>query len=110
MLKLPDSVRTWGTPGFDAALKAELTALAARLPLDCAATPGSHVEIGTVAISVLACAGQADTLRVAVGVFFNETVASCGCGDEPYAQPAYCELQLDIDRATGMARARLADE
>ena len=39
-----------------------------------------------------------------VGVFFTEVLAGCSCGDEPYAERGYCEVQVDIDKRTGRAR------
>ena len=110
MLHLPGALRTWGTTDFPTALNAELRARASDLPLDAAATPGSHVEDGTVTITLLACTEQPDRVCVMVGVFFSETVASCGCGDEPFSQPAYCELRIAIDRATAAATVSVVRE
>lgn len=110
MLHLPVSLRAWSTPDFAAALKAELEPRATDLPLDAAATPGSHVEDAAVTITLLARAEQADGICVTVGVFFSETVASCGCGDEPFSQPAYCELRIGIDRATAAATVSVVRE
>ena len=110
MLHLPIALRAWGTADFATALKAELEAHASDLPLDAAATPGSHVEDGTVTATVLARTEQPDSVCVTVGVFFNETVASCGCGDEPFSQPAYCELRIDIDRASAAATVSVVRE
>lgn len=111
MLYLPQSLHAWGLPDFTATLTNELTALAGQLPVDRCATPGSHVESGSLSLTVLAHAEeQPATIRVSVGVFFTEIVASCGCGDEPFAHPGYGELNLHIDRATGAATASVKGE
>ena len=110
MLHLPIALRAWGTADFAAALKAELEAHASDLPLDAAATPGSHVADGTVTATLLARTELPGSVSVTIGVFFSEIVASCGCGDEPFSQPAYCELRIDIDRTTTAATISVVRE
>lgn len=104
MIGLPNALRAWGSDAFAQALKAELEALkAGALPLDAAATPGCHIDDAPVSVSVTRTAADAQGIQVRLGVFFTETVASCGCGDDPFQQSAYCELDVVIDRATGAA-------
>lgn len=104
MIRLPDSLRAWGSDAFAATLKAELEALkATALPLDSAATPGCHVEDSPVCVTVTQSAEDARSIQARVGVFFTEVVANCGCGDDPFLQSAYCELRIDIDKTSAEA-------
>ena len=111
MLYLPRSLHAWGLPHFTATLTSELTALAGQLPIDRCATPGSRVESGSASLTVLAHGEKLPAaIRVSVGVFFTEIVASCGCGDEPFARPGYGELSIHIERATGAATVLVEGE
>lgn len=101
MITFPNALRAWGTDAFARTLKAEIEALrAADLPLDTAATPGCHVEDSPVSASVGASTEDIRSIRARVGVFFTEIVANCGCGDDPFEQSVYCELDIAIDKAT----------
>jgi hypothetical protein len=42
-------------------------------------------------------------IEARLGVFFEEILPGCSCGDEPQPQPAYGELMLHIDRVTALA-------
>lgn len=109
--RLPAALEAWdgGGDAFTAALKRELTALpAGSLPLDRGTSQGGYVDENGLVVSVLAAHDGGDALRVRVGVFFTEIVASCGCGDEPMATPAYCELDVHIDRRTAAAAFTMA--
>ena len=104
MIALPNALRAWGSEAFAATLKAELEALnATDLPLDAAATPGCHVDDKPVNVTVIRVDEDAQSIRARVGAFFSEIVASCGCGDDPFEQYAYCELDIVIDKATAQA-------
>lgn len=111
MIVLPAALRAWGTDAFAQTLKAELeTFKASALPLDAAATPGCHVDDAPVSVSVTRAAADAHAIHARLGVFFTEIVASCGCGDDPYEQSAYCELDVVIDMATAEARFRVVQQ
>ena len=42
-------------------------------------------------------------IQAKVGVFFNEIIGGCSCGDDPLSENAYCELQVSIDKVTAEA-------
>lgn len=105
-IRLPAALEAWdgGDAVFAAALKRELTALpAGSLPLDRGTSQGGYVDEHGLLVSVLDAHDDGGALRARIGVFFTEIVASCGCGDEPMAIPAYCELDVRIDRRTAAA-------
>ena len=112
MLRLPDTIAAWNTPGFTAVLQRELATQAAALPLQQAAAFTSVVLDAPPEVMFIGAAATAERLDVRVGVFFAGIVAGCACADDPTpveAQPEYCELLLAIDRSTAAATAALID-
>lgn len=102
MVALPAALRAFGTDAFASTLKRELEALPpGALPLDRAAAHGGRVGDGPVTVTVHGATDAGAQVAARVGVFFAETVAGCSCGDDPFEQPGYCELEVRIDKATG---------
>ncbi len=102
MIALHTVLRAWGTDAFAATLKRELEALPpGTLPLDRATAHGGRVSDVPLVATVIGAADAGAHLESRVGVFFAETIAGCSCGDEPFDQPGYCELEVRIDKATG---------
>jgi hypothetical protein len=111
MIHLPDTARTWGTAGFADALKRELSAQAAALPLQQAVAATSVALDGGVEIMLIAAREEEGRILARVGVFFSGVVAGCNCADDPTpadAQPEYCELVLALDRSSALANVSLA--
>ncbi|MFP5410380.1 MAG: hypothetical protein ACLGG6_05335 [Gammaproteobacteria bacterium] len=111
MIRLPDSVRAWGTPDFEAVAKREIAALdPAALPLQQALSVSSHVAEAPIQATVLASGDQNGRIRVKAGIFYSGIIAGCSCADDPTPmseQAEYCVLQLDIDPATAEATLTL---
>jgi hypothetical protein len=104
MIELRDSLHAWDTDTFPQTLKREIERLpAGSLPLDGATTHGGRVDDGAVVATVVSWADTGTSVDARVGVFFSEIIAGCSCGDEPFAQPGYCEIVVRIDRATAAA-------
>lgn len=104
MTCLASSLRAWNTDAFAETLKAEIMGLGdGVLPLH-EATAGGCVAASDIEVTVLGCAASETEISANVGVFFAETIGGCSCGDEPSTSNAYCELQVSIDRSTGLAR------
>ena len=111
MTLLPQSLKHWNTPGFAAALKAELASLDdGVLPLQHAATHGGMIDSNKLSISVISTNEIADGLLARVGIFFTEVVGGCSCGDEPFEANAYCVLDISLDKSTGAAQFVLAED
>jgi hypothetical protein len=101
---LANSLRAWNTDAFAGTLRTEILDLgAAGLPLHEAAS-GGCVDAGDIEVTVLGSTDSATEIHVNIGVFFAEIIAGCSCGDEPSASNAYCEMQVSIDKSTGLAR------
>lgn len=98
LIRVPDSLRAWGGPEFETTLKRELEAVApGNLPL-ARATRTGYVEDSHLSLSVIHAAADGAVIHARIGVFFHEILAGCSCGDDPLLEPAYCELEIAIDR------------
>ena len=108
-MKLSQSCQSWGNPQFDDVFKRELAAVpVAQLPLQQGLTHGSYVLAETPTVIVMKAEADAATIRVSAGVFFSSVIAGCNCADDPTPVDAlseYCELQVVIDRRSGVATA-----
>ena len=103
-LRLVAALRDWDTPRFEQTLKHTLEQLApADLPLSRACSAGGLIEDNQLAVTVISTDAALQAIHVRLGIFFSELVGGCSCGDEPYSQPGYCQLQVSIDRQTAEA-------
>jgi hypothetical protein len=99
--RLTNSLRDWPSPAFVATLRAELEALGPGiLPLHLGVTEGGMVDDSNLQVTVIRSSDDDEAVHVLIGAFFTEIVGGCSCGDEPQPKPAYCEMQLHIDRRT----------
>ena len=113
MIDLSETLATWSTPEREATLKRALEGLdAACLPLQQALARGSQVTAEPFQVMVLTTAGGEDGLRARVGVFFTSLIGGCQCADDPTPLeplPEYAQIEVTIQRETGMAHLRLLD-
>ena len=104
-------MKAWGTPDFADVLKQELVQLGAdRLPLQQGLSTGNYVADEPITVVVNRVAESGDVIRVTAGIFFKGVIGGCSCTDDP--TPAsdineYCEVQLDIDKATATTTVAL---
>lgn len=111
MLLLSHCLQAWPGESFAQQLKQELEALGPKaLPLAECVTQGGMVGDESVSVTVLKVEDLGQHLAVKLGVFFTEIVICCGCGDDPMPSNAYCELQLDIAKATGETGVKVLTE
>lgn len=113
MVKLTRSLAAWGTTSFYAILKDELEALdSAALPLQQALARSSYVTDSGFSVTIISVAEERDKIRAKIGVFYTGIVAGCSCADDPTPvdqQTEYCELRLEIEKATAATRVTLLD-
>ena len=111
MIRLRKALTAWGTPAFDAVLKQEIEQLdAASLPLQQALAVSNKVSDSGFSAMIIGAAEQPDRIRARAGIFYTGIIAGCSCADDPTPvdeQTEYCELQFDIDKATGEATVAL---
>lgn len=104
MLRLLDAVRAWPSEAFATILKYEIENLpAGSLPLEQGLACGGRVDDSRVTATFLRSQEDGETILADIGVFFEEIIGGCSCGDDPLVQNAYCELRVRIDKATGAA-------
>lgn len=89
-------------PGvLEKALKHELENLpAGTLPLEKGTNRGGFVDDSDISVTVINVKQDERSIQARVGVFFTEIIAGCGCGDDPMPENAFCEMLINIDRAT----------
>ncbi|MBP8290009.1 MAG: hypothetical protein KAX51_09435 [Chromatiaceae bacterium] len=113
MIDLSETLATWSTPEREATLKRALEGLdTACLPLQQALARGSQVTAEPFQVMVLTTAEGEDGLRARVGVFFTSLIGGCQCADDPTPLeplPEYAQIEVTIQRETGMAHLRLLD-
>lgn len=101
-MNLLDALRQWPGESFAAALKAALERLPAHeLPLG--GGGGLTVTDGPITVSILEAEATAAAIIAKVGVFYEEILAGCACGDEPQTTAAYRRVRVIIDQADGAA-------
>jgi hypothetical protein len=111
MPRLIRSIQAWGTPRFEAVLREEIAQLGAGvLPLQAGLTSGSIGLDDKVSAMILGVTEAPDAIRVRAGIFYTSILAGCACADDPTPEnenAEYCQVELEIDRASGEARVRL---
>ena len=111
MIRLDKALRAWGTPDFAAILKQEIEQLdAGQLPLQQGLSSGNYVAAELFTATIISVAELENVIRAKVGIFYNGVLGGCSCADDPTPTSEsneYCEVQLDIDRATAATRAAL---
>ncbi len=111
---LIESLRAWGTPAFGETLKRELEQLdAARLPLQQGLSRTSYATDSPRTAIVIGATEGTQSIHARVGIFYAGIIAGCSCADDPTPvneENEYCEVHVDIDKATGAATVTLIDD
>ncbi len=110
-MQLTSALNAWGSPQFADILKQELQAMPVEaLPLQQGLERTSHVLDAPRSVMVIASNDSGDAICATVGVFYSGILAGCSCADDPTPVepvPEYCEMRIEIDKATGEATAAL---
>ncbi len=114
MIKLDKSLRAWGTPGFEAIFKQELAQQAGQLPLQQGLSAGNYVVAeAPVTVAIISVVELENVIRVKAGIFYRSVMAGCSCADDPTPiseNNEYCEVQMDIDKASAGTTIALITE
>jgi hypothetical protein len=114
MVKLDKSLQAWGTPDFNAVLKQEISCLnAEQLPLQQGLTTGNYVSDAPLTVAINRVTEMESIIRVKAGIFYQGIIGGCSCTDDPTPISdihEYCEVQLDIDKASAIAAITLVIE
>lgn len=88
-------------------VKQEIEALPIdRLPLQRLVAQGSYALDDGRSVMVLSVRDGGEAILVTLGILFTSLIAGCSCADDPTPVEAvneYCQLQLSLDKQTGMA-------
>lgn len=104
MTKLFNSLSDWGSESFKKTLKQELESLEdGVLPLDNAICQGGKADGSNIAALINSTTETNTEVQVKVGIFFDEIIAGCNCGDDPMAENTYCDLLVSINKTTAEA-------
>jgi hypothetical protein len=117
ILTLPRSAAAWNGATFRSTLIDEIQTLGADHPalqplLQASLRQTSAVADDALAVHLLSNSEQDGRIQVHLGIFYAGVIAGCNCADDPSPVDTiteHCELLLDIDLATGQARAALCD-
>jgi hypothetical protein len=104
MMRLPRSLAAWGSDAFPATLADEVgTLYPTEVPLHRLASTG-HALDTRLSVTLIGSRETDEGIGVRLGIFFEEILPGCSCGDEPEPRPAYGELVVHIDKASALAR------
>ena len=113
MFKLTDTLKAWGTPGFDRVFKKELQTLdTSTLPLQAGLSQSSHVSDTEISVVVLRLSETADLIRAKTGIFYAGIIAGSCCADDPTPvseNTEYCEMLFEINKNTAETAVTLLD-
>lgn len=111
MIRLTNSLNTWGSPAFENSFRDEFGALdSERLPLQQGLTQSSYVSDSGFSIVILNSFDTAGVIQVKTGVFYSGVIAGSCCSDDPTPlneQTEYCEIQVEISKSTAEAKITL---
>jgi len=112
-MRFAQSLQAWGSPQFEAVLKQEIAWQADELPLQQGLATGNYLADAPVSVIINRVAGEGDTIRVLVGVFYQSVIGGCSCADDPTPDSEineYCEVWLEIDKTTAATAVALVAE
>lgn len=111
MIRLDKSLRAWGGADFEAILKREVETLGADdLPLQQGLSSSSYVAESPITMMIHRVAEMENVIRIKAGIFYQGIIGGCSCADDPTPtgeNNEYCEVQIDIDKATAATAVAL---
>lgn len=114
MIRLPASLKAWGTPDFETVLKQEIEQLdAGLLPLQQGLSASSYVTDRPFQARIISVREEAGQILAKVGIFYTGVIAGCSCADDPTPigeLNEYCVVMLAIDPATAETTVTLLAE
>ena len=113
MIRLDKSLHAWGKQDFDSVLKQEIEQLGVNhLPLQQGLSTGNYVTDDPITVIINSVTERENTIRVELGIFYTGLIGGCSCADDPSPSGEtneFCELRMDIDRATATTTVTLAE-
>lgn len=114
VIRFARSLRVWGTADFEGALKAEIEHMGVeQLPLQQGLSTSSYALGDDLSVMIIRVSDGENFIRVKAGIFYRGIIAGCSCADDPTPigeNNEYCEVQLEIDKATAETTVELLKE
>lgn len=114
MIRFDKALSAWGAPDFKDVLKQEIAQLgAAHLPLQQGLATGNYVSDAPLTVMIHSVVETENIIRVKAGIFYQGVIGGCSCADDPTPSSdinEYCEVQLDIDRASAVTAVALVTD
>jgi hypothetical protein len=111
VITLSKAIDAWGSPYFETVLKNEIQGLGhTALPLQAGLAQSSMVSESAFSVVILQVHDAQQHIRVKAGIIYNGIIAGSCCADDPTPpceQTEYCEVQLDINKATAQTSVML---
>jgi len=96
-------LNSWGKDLFSSELVSYIMKLPKNsLPLQKGISQGDVASEQPDKVALLACDEKEAEFVIKLAVFFTEIVSGCSCGDEPESLTGYCEMQLTINKQSGL--------
>ncbi|HEY8887755.1 MAG TPA: hypothetical protein VIM35_04645 [Gallionella sp.] len=97
-----------------AILKQEVVELGAdNLPLQQGLSGSNYVAESPITVMIHRVAEMDNVIRIKAGIFYQGIIGGCSCADDPTPtgeNNEYCEVQIDIDKATAATAVALITE
>ena len=74
---------------------------------------GNYVTADPITVMINKITEMENVIRVRAGIFYQGVMGGCSCADDPTPTSKineYCEVQLDIDKATAATTVALITE
>jgi len=113
MLSLDKTLHAWATPDFETILKQELAEHVNDLPLQQGLSTGNYVADAPITVVINRVAEMEQTICISVGIFYQGVIGGCSCTDDPTPVSditEYCEVQLEIDKASAATAVALVTD
>lgn len=84
-----------------------------QLPLQRGLSTGNYVTADPITVMINSVAEMENVIRIKAGIFYQGVLGGCSCADDPTPTSEsneYCEVQLDIDKASAAASVVLVTE
>ena len=114
MILLDKALRAWGSPDFKTILKHDIESMdAEQLPLQQGLTTGNYAISNQLTVMINSISEAENHIRVTAGIFYKSVIGGCSCADDPTfinENNEYCEVRLDIDKASAATAVSLVME
>lgn len=111
MIILAESLKAWGSPGFEETFSAEVGSLdSTQLSLQKALKQSSYVSGNDFTVIILNTSETEYDIEVKTGIFYSGIIAGSCCADDPTPmdqQIEYCELQFVINKLSAETTIKL---